>query len=85
MRTFNLEPVSGRKSFGNKARVIEENGLSQLESYNTIVAEYNHRDNSMKVFDYYSATTMAHINSFLLYYGFDTCSKKELGQHYLKN
>lgn len=85
MRTFNLEPVNGRKSFGNKARVIEENGLSQLQSYNTIVAEYNHRDNTMRVFNYYSATTMTHINSFLSYYGFDTCSKKELEQHYLKN
>jgi hypothetical protein len=85
MRTFNLEPVNGRKSFGNKARVIEENGLSQLESYDTIVAEYNHRDNTMRVFAYYSATTMAHINSFLSYYGFDTCTKKELENNYLTN
>jgi hypothetical protein len=76
--TFQLTPINGRKSFGGKCRVIEENGLSQLESYDTVVAEYNHRTNKMVIFKYYSATTATHINAFLSYYGFDTCTKKEL-------
>ena len=61
-----------------KCQVIEENGISKLQSYETIVAEYNHNTNMMKVFGYYSTTTARHINAFLEYYGFDTCSKKEL-------
>jgi hypothetical protein len=78
MKIFNLDPIKGRKSFGGKCGVIKENGLSQLKSYNTIVAEYNHRTNKMVVFNYYSQTTASHINAFLAYYGFDTCTKKEL-------
>lgn len=78
MKTFELTPTNGRKSFYGKARVIEENGVSQLESYDTIVAEYNPRGNKVRVFGYYSPTTATHINAFLNYYGFDSCSKKEL-------
>lgn len=78
MNTFQLTPVNNRKSFYGKCRVIEENGISKLQSYNTIVAEYNHAENKMKVNGYYSQTTASHINAFLSYYGFDTCNKKEL-------
>jgi aspartate ammonia-lyase len=85
MKTFNLNPVNGRKSFYGKAIVIEENGISKLKSYDKIVAEYNHDDNYMKVYAYHSITTLTHINSFLDYYGFDTCTKKELENNYLKN
>jgi len=73
-----LKPHNGRKSYYGKAKVTEEDGISRLISYSTIVAEYNHCTNKMKVFGYYSPTTARHINSFLDYYGFDTCSKKEL-------
>jgi hypothetical protein len=78
MKIFQLTPNNGRKSFYGKCQVIEENGISKLQSYETIVAEYNHNTNIMKVFGYYSPTTARHINAFLEYYGFDTCSKKEL-------
>lgn len=78
MKTFNLNPANNRKSFYGKCRVIEENGVSQLESYDTIVAEYNPRENKMRVFGFYSKTTASHINAFLDFYGFKTCSKKEL-------
>lgn len=78
MQAFELVPTNGRKSFGNKAKVIEENGVSKLLSYDTIVAEFNHIENKMKVNGYFSLTTATHINAFLNYYGFDSCSKKEL-------
>lgn len=78
MKTFELTPINGRKSFYGKARVIEENGISKLLSYDTFVAEFNHAENKMKVNGKYSNTTNTHINAFLNYYGFDSCSKKEL-------
>lgn len=82
MKTFELTPTNGRKSFYGKAKVIESNSdeatVSKLLSYDTIVAEYHHKDNKMIVHGWYSTTTASHINSFLEYYGFDKCTKKEL-------
>lgn len=78
MNIFELSPVNGRKSFYGKCRVIEENGISKLQSYETIVAEYNHKTNVMTVNGYYSGATSSHTNAFLKYYGFDTCNKKQL-------
>jgi hypothetical protein len=52
--------------------------LSDLVSYTTRVASYNHKTNEMQVFGWYSMTTAKHINSFLNFYGFDPCTKKEL-------
>ena len=59
---------------------INEDGghYSDFISYTTRVASYNHKTNEMQVFGQYSQTTGKHINSFLNYYGFDSCSKKEL-------
>jgi hypothetical protein len=78
MKIFDLHPTNGRKSFYGKCKVMEDNGVSKLLSYDTVVAEYNHSENKMKVHGYYSPTTARHINAFLSYYGFGTCSKKEL-------
>lgn len=78
MKTFYLEPTCSQKSFYKKALVIESDGVSSLKSYNTIVAEYNHETNEMRVFGWYSVTTAKHINSFLEFYGFDRLSKKEM-------
>ena len=83
MKTFELTPVNGRKSFGGKVKVIEQNNISTLLSYDTEVATYNHLTNEMVVNGYYSATTLTHINSFLAYYGFDIITKKELERDYL--
>lgn len=84
MKMFELTPIDGRKSFGGKCKVLEANtGISKLMSYDTEVATYNHKENKMTVHGYYSATTARHINAFLDYYGFDTCSKKEL-ENYTK-
>ncbi len=82
MRKFELIPVNGRKSFNRKAYVIEENDISELHSYDTPVAQYNNRTKEIKVFGTYSDTTVTHINAFLSFYGFATCTKKELIKTY---
>ena len=51
---------------------------SDLISYKTRVASYNHLTNEMSVYGYFSPNTAKHINSFLEFYGFDKCTKKEL-------
>lgn len=51
---------------------------SDLISYTTRVASYNHKTNEMSVYGSYSNTTAKHINDFLEFYGFERCSKKEL-------
>jgi len=78
MQIFELTPTNGRQSFGGKCRVEQDGDISYLYSYDTKVAHYYHTENKMVVNGYYSATTATHINAFLAYYGFDTCTKKEL-------
>ena len=78
MKTFELQPTNGRKSFGGKAIVKEVFEVSTLFSYGREVAQYDHQTNEMKVDGYFSATTGTHINSFLEFYGFNKCTKKEL-------
>ena len=56
----------------------EGDHYSDLISYGKRVASYNHNTNEMSVYGWFSATTAKHINSFLEFYGFDKCSKKEL-------
>jgi hypothetical protein len=62
----------------NKAIIIQKENLSTLVSYETEVATYDHLKNKMTVKGWYSATTARHINKFLQFYGFNTCTKKEL-------
>ena len=78
MKTFELTPTNGRKSFYGKCKVIEMDGVSKLLSYDTIVAEYHHETNKMIVNGWYSNATSSHVNAFLEYYGFDKCTKKEM-------
>ena len=77
-KVFDLQPVNSRKSFYGKCKVIDNGKTAKLQSYNTIVAEYDHNTNKMTVNGWYSFTTATHINAFLDFYGFETCSKKEL-------
>jgi hypothetical protein len=72
-----LQPIN-RKSFYGKALIVRNDNISELKSYNTIVATYNHDTNKVNVKGWYSETTARHINSFLLHFGFDTCTKKQL-------
>ena len=64
-----------------KSKTETVNNVTRLISYNTEVANYNHETNVMTVNGWYSATTARHINSFLEYFGFDTCNKKQLNNY----
>lgn len=75
-KTYELTPVNGRKSFYGKCQVIDDGKVAKLKSYDTIVAEYNHKTKAMSVFGWYSNTTASHINSFLSHFGYPTTNKK---------
>ena len=82
MKTFYLKPTDNRKSFNNKCHVneYESDGTkySDLISYGTRVAYFNHNEQFISVQGWFSATTARHINSFLNFYGFDSMTKKEM-------
>ena len=60
--------VNCQKSFYGKALMIEVEGVVKLQSYDTIVAKYNKNSMTIEIFDYFSQTTMRHINSFVSLY-----------------
>lgn len=68
MKTFELTPTNGRKSFGGKARVIETDNEIQLLSYDTIVAQIDKETNQFSINGEYSLTTNTHIKSFREFY-----------------
>ena len=69
MKLFELKPINNRKSFYNKATVIEkDNGDIELRSYDTIVARIRN-GKFERLWNGYSQTTMHHINSFIDLYG----------------
>lgn len=82
MRTFYIEPTNGRKSFGKKCHVNEYTTdgttYSDLISYGTRAAYYNHNTNEVTVNGWYSATMATHINAFLEFYGFEPMTKSEM-------
>ena len=80
MKTFYINKLANNHV--NEYVNQEGDHYSDLISYTTRVASYNHWTNEMSVYGYFSATTMKHINDFLEYYGFDRCSKKELIKNY---
>lgn len=80
-RTFKLQPIDGRKTLDNHhVNEYDINGerVSDLISYTTRVASYNHSTNEVSVYNVRSKTTARHINAFLDFYGFDTKSMPEL-------
>lgn len=81
MKTFYLKPIDGRKTLNNhhvNQYECEGEEFSDLISYTIRVASYNHTTNEMSVYTCPSNITARHINAFLDFYGFDTCTKKEL-------
>lgn len=64
MKIYELLPTNERKSFYGKAKVIEYGDEKFLQSYNTIVCKIDKNGKFVKMWNGYSATTMAHINSF---------------------
>ena len=81
-----MKTIYINKRANNHVNEYETNGqkISDLVSYSTRVASYNHTTNEMRVWGWYSKTTAQHINDFLKFYGFDTCTKNEL-ENYNKN
>lgn len=70
MRTYELTPTDGCKSFYGKAVVIEkDSGEIVLLSYNTEVCKITSGGEFVRMWDGYSATTMRHVNSFLQRFG----------------
>ena len=51
---------------------------SDLISYTTRVASYNHKTNKISIYNTQSQTTVKHVNSFLEFYGFDKLTKQEM-------
>jgi hypothetical protein len=80
MKTANLTPTTGQKSFYSKAKLIEKETKTLLTSYDTTVAWYDKRSGQVIINGWYSATTAKHINSFLNSLGFDSLTKKEMQQ-----
>lgn len=65
-----------RDSFYKKAKILEYNGATYLQSYDTIVAKIE--NGKAIVNGWYSQTTARHINDFLMQNGFDKMTKKEM-------
>lgn len=65
MKIYELIPMDGRKSFYGKAKVIEKDGETLLQSYNTEVCKVTSSGQFVRLWSGYSATTMRHVNSFL--------------------
>lgn len=81
MQTFKLMPTDGRKSLDNchvNKYTVDGEEWSDLISYTTRVAAYNHTTNQMSVYSCQSQTTARHINHFLEFYGFEKKKLKEL-------
>ena len=84
MKTFYLNNL--KNNHVNEYTNSEGDHYSDLISFTTRVASYNHDTKEMSVYGWYSNTTAKHINDFLSFYGFNTCTKKELFKLYdLKN
>lgn len=70
MKTYNLAPIDGRKSFYGKAKVTErDDGAAVLKSYDTDVCMIDAAGNFHRFWSGESATTTRHVNAFLDYFG----------------
>jgi len=80
-KTFKMIPTDGRKSLNNhhvNQYFVDGEQYSDLISYTTRVASYNHHTNEISIYNCQSRTTRRHINHFLEFYGFEKCSKKQM-------
>lgn len=65
MRTYELTPTDGRKSFYGKAVVVvEDNGTETLYSYGTPIVKRLVSGELVKMWDGWTATTGRHIQAF---------------------
>ena len=67
MRIYELIPTGydRAKSFYGKAKVIETDGETLLQSYDTTVCKIDKSGEFIRMWEGYSATTMRHINAFI--------------------
>jgi len=71
-RSYELPCMDSRKSFYGKALVKIEGNTATLQSYSTDVIKYDMQTGKLtRLWAGYSATTMRHINSFLIHMGID--------------
>lgn len=69
MKIYDLIPTDGRKSFYGKAKVIEKDGETLLQSYDTTVCKIDKSGEFVRMWSGYSVTTMRHINTFIEMFG----------------
>ena len=71
LRVVELVPNDGHKSFYGRCKVIETRSRVYLLSYSTMVCYWDNNNKKFsKLWNDYSATTMRHINSFMIWLGF---------------
>ena len=76
-----IAKFDSRKSFYGKAKVITNNNIVQLRSYNTVVTEI--KNEKVKIFGTYSPTTLRHIKEFLKQNNFKADTKKQIENDYM--
>lgn len=78
MRIYELTPTGydRAKSFYGKAKVIEMDGETLLQSYDTTVCKIDKSGEFVRLWGGYSVTTMRHINSFIEMFGIPGGGKK---------
>ena len=64
------------KSFYGKAKVIEKDGETLLQSYDTIVCKIDKSGEFIRTWAGCSATTMRHVNAFIDMFGISGGGKK---------
>lgn len=65
MKTYELAPIDGHKSFYGKAIVsVSEDGSETLYSYGTAIIKRTNNGELSKIWDGWSATTGRHIKAF---------------------
>lgn len=78
---MDLEPIySNVKSFYGKAKVLRENGVIKLLSYDTIIATIE--NGKVHINGFYSQTSTRHLKEFLKQYGFKTGTRQQLEKMY---
>lgn len=78
MRIYELTPggYDRAKSFYGKAKVIEKDGETLLQSYDITVCKIDKSGEFVRMWEGYSATTMRHINAFIGMFGISGGGKK---------
>lgn len=81
MQTYELKPMyDSRKSFYGKAKIVVNEGITHLISYDTWVARIE--NGKAVVTGLYSATTTRHIKEFLKQHNFKADNSKQIMKDY---